>query len=231
MAEPDEWCFAWYALDPAAQTGKTRAAMLREAMWTPGETITLFFLDGEPKLKAKVMQYASMWTGSMMANLELAVIRSQKQADIRVSFLQSGDWSVIGNTCRFMKEKLDEPTLNLGSVSLEMPEEKIRRAVLHEFGHALGLVHEHQNPAGGIQWNRAQVLADLTPPKGRWTAEQVENNMFAPVAAKETNFTPLDVSSIMMYPIPPAWTENGFTTVLNTNLSRLDRAFIREQYH
>jgi len=27
--------------------------------------------------------------------------------------------------------------------------------VLHEFGHALGLIHEHQNPAsGGFKWNR-----------------------------------------------------------------------------
>jgi len=25
----------------------------------------------------------------------------------------------------------------------------------HEFGHAIGLAHEHQNPAGGIQWNEA----------------------------------------------------------------------------
>ena len=30
-----------------------------------------------------------------------------------------------------------------------------RRHAAHEFGHAIGLAHEHQNPAGGIQWNEA----------------------------------------------------------------------------
>ena len=31
----------------------------------------------------------------------------------------------------------------------------------HEFGHAIGLGHEHQNPAGGIEWNEEVVLRDL----------------------------------------------------------------------
>lgn len=31
----------------------------------------------------------------------------------------------------------------------------------HEFGHALGLAHEHQNPAGGIEWNEEVILRNL----------------------------------------------------------------------
>jgi hypothetical protein len=92
-------------------------------------------------------------------------------------------------------------------------------------------VHEHQSPAGGIRWNRQRVLEDLTGAERRWTPEQVQQNMFAPLDRAETNFTAFDPASIMLYPIPPEWTEDGFTSVLNTNLSQLDRMFIREQYH
>ena len=40
--------------------------------------------------------------------------------------------------------------MNLGFVD--------RPTVLHEFGHALGLIHEHQSPfKGGFEWNREEV--------------------------------------------------------------------------
>ena len=37
-----------------------------------------------------------------------------------------------------------------------------RGTILHEFGHALGLIHEHQSPAsGGFEWDREEVLSPL----------------------------------------------------------------------
>ena len=40
--------------------------------------------------------------------------------------------------------------MNLGFVD--------RPTVLHEFGHSLGLIHEHQSPfKGGFEWNREEV--------------------------------------------------------------------------
>ena len=40
--------------------------------------------------------------------------------------------------------------MNLGFVD--------RGTVLHEFGHSLGLIHEHQSPfKGGFEWNRDEV--------------------------------------------------------------------------
>ena len=36
------------------------------------------------------------------------------------------------------------------------------RVILHEFGHALALVHEHQNSALSIQWNETAVIEELT---------------------------------------------------------------------
>ena len=42
--------------------------------------------------------------------------------------------------------------------------------------------------------------------------------------------TELDPKSIMMYPIPKAWTLNGFSTDLNKALSETDRKLIRSAY-
>ncbi len=38
----------------------------------------------------------------------------------------------------------------------------------HEFGHAIGLAHEHQNPAGGIQWNEEVVIRELAKSPNFW---------------------------------------------------------------
>ena len=44
--------------------------------------------------------------------------------------------------------------MNLGFVD--------RATVLHEFGHAIGLIHEHQSPfKGGFEWNREEVRVHM----------------------------------------------------------------------
>ena len=102
--------------------------------------------------------------------------------------------------------------------------------VLHEFGHTLGLIHEHQNPNRPINWNRAAVIADLSGPPNNWDAETIENNIFKRYDPGELSSTPTDPESIMMYPIPAAWTTDGFSVGLNEDLSATDRDFIREAY-
>src|SRR5262245_26657989 len=162
-----------------------------------------------------------------MANLRLSF---QKKTDtlIRISFKLRGSWSAIGTTCRNVDKS--RPTMNFGWLTSASSDKELRRVVLHEFGHALGLIHEHQSPAGGIDWNRAQVKADLSGPPHNWTASQIQINMFNTLKKGETNFTKFDKDSIMLYPIPARWTNDGFSSVLNTKLSSSDVQFIRKQY-
>ncbi len=47
----------------------------------------------------------------------------------------------------------------------------------HEFGHAIGLGHEHQNPAGGIQWNEPVVLQNLAGPPNNWDEATIRHNV------------------------------------------------------
>jgi len=117
--------------------------------------------------------------------------------------------------------------MNFGWLKPSSSDAEVQRVVLHEFGHALGLVHEHQLPAGGIQWNKPAVYADLEP---KWSREKIEKNLFATIAPEEAAMTNLDPTSIMMYPIKKSWTTNGFSTGLNATLSPIDIALIRNMY-
>jgi serralysin len=229
MKNEDQWCFAWVIPDPKWEPGLTRAAMLRAAMWDPGSLITVSFLDGDPLVQKRVEQAALVWTAPMMANLELKFLKTKTKGDIRISFRYEGSWSLIGTSCKLV-EKRRQPTMNFGWLTDETSDDELHRVVYHEFGHALGLVHEHQNPVNGIQWNRQQVIQDLSGPPNNWTLEEIEFNMFHPFEVQETNATSLDKDSIMMYPIPARWTLDGFSTGLNTDLSPLDRQFVRVQY-
>ena len=59
--------------------------------------------------------------------------------------------------------------MNYGWLTPESAQDEVRRVVLHEFGHALGLIHEHQNPkGGGIEWNR-----DAVQRRPLWAAQQL----------------------------------------------------------
>ena len=149
-----------------------KAALLKGAKWGVGDSITVRFLEDGAKrfgarateLQDRVKKVALEWT--KLANLTLD-FRNSGSTDIRIAFQDgNGSWSYLGTMCRRIDEP--EPTMNYGWLTPDSPEDELRRVVLHEFGHALGLIHEHQNPKGGINWNRDAVIADLSGPPNNW---------------------------------------------------------------
>jgi serralysin len=225
MANTKQWCFCWLANKPKA-TGAEKGVLLKEAKWVPGDTISISFLDGDPAVQQRVKEAALPWM--QHANLVFA-FRDTSDTDIRISFQYAGSWSVLGTTCRQITDRT-QPTMNYGWLTTDTPKEELERVVLHEFGHAIGLTHEHMSPAGGIHWDRDAVKIDLGGPPNNWDLETIERNMFQTFAAGETNFTALDPASIMMYPIPEYWTTDKFSVGLNAKLSAKDIAFVREEY-
>jgi serralysin len=224
----NQWCFAWHA-PRKGDAGKDRAALVKDSKWTAGDIISVSFLDGDPAVQDKVKAAALTWTTPDLARLTFDFRKNTSNTLIRISFKFSGSWSVIGTTCKQVTDTT-QPTMNYGWLTPDSEDDEIRRVVLHEFGHALGLIHEHQNPAGGIQWDRDAVTRDLSGPPNNWTEDVIDHNMFETYQADETNFTDTDKDSIMMYPIPANWTLNGFTVGLNTELSATDRQFVHQQY-
>ena len=96
----------------------------------------------------------------------------------------------------------------------------------HEFGHAIGLAHEHQNPAGGIQWNEEVVIRSLAGPPNFWDEAKARHNVLRKYSADQVNGTKFDPDSIMLYFFPAEWTLNGIATKANEVLSDLDKSFI-----
>ena len=226
MAENNARHFCMVPL-PAAAEGKTKAAILRDVKWEPGTQITVAFLDGDPDLQRRVAEVAKTWTGPQLANLDLKFVDGTA-ADIRIAFEQgAGSWSYLGTMAGDIPAS--QPTMNFGWLTPDSPDSELR-VVLHEFGHALGLIHEHQNPIGGIQWNRDAVIDDLSGPPNNWDPETIEHNMFSKYDPAEVDATAADKKSIMMYPIPAAWTLDGFSADLNRTLSDRDKSLIHDAY-
>ena len=96
----------------------------------------------------------------------------------------------------------------------------------HEFGHAIGLAHEHSSPAGGIQWNEPVVLKVLAGPPNFWDADTTRHNVFFKYSMDQINGTEFDPDSIMLYAFPAEWTLNNVATHANDVLSRMDKEFI-----
>lgn len=209
-------------------SGKEKAAILDASKWQWGATIAVRFLAGDTGLRQRVQSVAQEWTGPTMAHLRLD-FGGGGGADIRIAFEQgNGSWSYLGTEAQQIPAS--EPTMNYGWLTPNSSDDDVRRVVLHEFGHALGLIHEHQNPNTPIAWNKPAVIADLSKPPNSWTPEVIEHNIFKKYNLAELSTTPLDAESIMMYPIPASWTLDGFSAGLNHELSDLDKGLIRSAY-
>jgi hypothetical protein len=212
-------CLTQANLPPEAQAvlAQGRAAVMKHAQWQTGDTITIRFLSGSPQLQRRVRTVANEWT--KFANLTFEFV-PRAPSDIRIAFVQDNSaWSRLGTTCRAIREP--EPTMNFGWLTDASSDADLRRTVLHEFGHAIGLIHEHQNPyPQHIKWNTAAVKADLSR-KG-WSDRDIEDNIFKHYNKDDVRATDFDPLSIMLYPIPKSWTD-GFSCDLNRELSEKDK--------
>jgi hypothetical protein len=182
--------------------------------WMNGTVLKVRFLEGTPQEQATAREQAAWWQEACNLSFDFG---DHPDAQLRISFDPGdGAWSYVGTDNASIPS--NEATMNLGFLD--------GGTAGHEFGHAIGLAHEHSNPQGGIQWNEPVVIAALAGPPNHWDEAKVRHNVFMKYALDQVKGTQFDPDSIMLYSFPASWTLNGVATHANDVLSVLDSAFV-----
>lgn len=211
---------------PMAGGDTLRAAVELHKLWGNGRTLRVRFLDGVEEVQARVQRIAKEW--EQLANLTLEFVEAGP-ADIRISFAEKGfSWSTVGTDARTVPQQ--RATMNFGWLEPDTSDREYERVVRHEFGHALGMIHEHQNPdaVGKIPWDKPKVYAYYA--RQDWSQADVDSNIFSVYDRDTTNFSTFDPESIMQYAVPDELTIGSFAIGWNTTFSDTDVAFMRKQY-
>ena len=216
--------------NPANRPGPFELGGASQWLWKAGETLRVSWLGGDASLDDRVKRHAQKWCeyGNIVFEFLPYVQGRCPEAEIRVAFVPNNrSWSYIGTQALHIQDQC-MPTMNFGWLTAASSEEEVRRVVLHEFGHALGCIHEHLHPKEGIPWDRPAVYAYYA--QQGWSSKDVDNNLFTKYGESMINGSDYDPLSIMHYQIVAALRLDRQATPQNTELSAMDKAHIQVLY-
>lgn len=203
-------------------------AAMRQHLWKAGSTLKIGFLSGDPTVRTRIQASASQWTN--YANIHFQFVDDPSSAAIRIGIdLNNKSYSQVGTDA--LSIDVHSETMHFGWLLPTSSQADYDSVVLHEFGHALGLLHEHQIPSSTIKWNEPYVYNVCETQLG-WTRDDVYHNIFEKYTPEQAIFTSMDPASIMMYSFPASWTANvpPISTPWNYKLSDADKQFIALEY-
>ena len=207
-----------------------RMAVVNSKKWQPGMTLKCRFLDGSPKMRKKTQAVAHQW--EQYCDIKFKFVASGA-AEIRISFYaDNGSWSAVGrDSLNQQYFPLHQPTMNYGWLRDDTANDEYSRVVLHEFGHALGCIHEHQSPKFTRKWNTAAVLKYFEGPPNYWSPDDIKHNVLQKYSPTGISATKFDPKSIMLYSFDAALFADGLGPMNeNMNVSKNDIRMIKTMY-
>ncbi|MGF6287833.1 M12 family metallopeptidase [Pseudomonas silensiensis] len=205
-------------------TRRKRSLINYSKLWANGRTLKIAFIDGPDNArKQKIINAAKQWLPHI--NLTFDFVEGL-EGDIRIATKNNDNSSMLGTDALLIHP--DWPTMNLG---VKPEHEDFDVIVTHEFGHALGAMHEHQHPEANIPWDKPKVYAfyqnrEMNP----LTKEQVDRNLFQPFDTIEAIYTPYDRKSIMHHPVANTLTLGDWEIPINRKISKKDKRLMKLLY-
>jgi len=227
-----------------ADPDKTQRGVINALkIWTADYPIVkVCFYPSPQRIRVRIARIAMEWK-SVAAGLPLdfgnlsnsRLCKRTEVNHIRVGYAYSGYWSLVG-TDSIRLAGQEEQSINLQYFDQAPPDEReFRSTVLHEFGHAIGLEHEHQNPLSMCrdEFDWPKIYKWLGGPPNNWSKETVDFNMGI-LNEKGLQATEFDKKSIMLYTFPASYFRNGAKAScyneLNITLSLGDRDIVNALY-
>jgi hypothetical protein len=217
------------ALPPSDVIPPEHLAILTAKYWgSGGVRLTVGFLDNPPAdLRARLLSHMNAWNDVAHANVQFVETATDPQVRIART-AGDGYWSYIGTDILSIDQ--GQPTMNLDSFTMEMPESEFHRVVRHETGHTLGFPHEHTRQEIVAQIDQEKAIQYFMSTQG-WSRDQVIAQVLTPLDQSALIATAqADPHSIMCYFLPASIMIAGAEIPGGSDIDQLDAQFAAQLY-
>lgn len=228
------------ALQRTLEPERFQSFVSAQKTWNPGTVITVAFKGGSNEVRRQIADAITPWSEAANVTFDFGYSQQTEsyrewsatdnayRASVRISFNSGSEygtyWSAIGReSVTASKYKPNESSMNFGNFAEGLPE-TWQATVLHEFGHALGFMHEHQSPNSNCEqeyrWDDdpgyvplQDAFGQFVPNQGKspglytvlggpqnwWTKAQIDFNLKKFANSVGWKLSPFDRDSIMKY--------------------------------
>jgi Astacin (Peptidase family M12A) len=212
---------------PSFSLKPERIAVVTTKFWhAKGVKLTVGFLDNPPQdLRARILQNMNAWSSRINASF----VETNSDAQVRIARTQGdGYWSFLGTD--ILSITAGQPTMNLDSFTMQMPESEFHRVIRHETGHTLGCPHEHMRRELVDRIDEEKAIEFFGETQG-WTPEEVRQQVLTPIEEGSLLGTAqADPNSIMCYQIPGTITKDGQPILGGIDIDESDFQFMAGIY-
>lgn len=197
-------------------------------------TLNVLILNGSRENQDLIKETAQEWGKYGNIDFVFSTYPAAKEVfDIMIEIYEEKNelgyagTSATGNEAKYFIDNLD-PSMRLWFTESDSLESK-KGTILHEFGHALGLQHEHKHPQRSFNYNEKEVY--VTCSNLGWTKKMCDDFKVNTYPTEGHVIFNYDLNSIMHYLVHKSELSNNDKSIGGSRvLSTLDKIAIAKLY-